>query len=87
MALAGSFNDTGDDILPLQEIVFSCGVCQATPSELYATKESNRGFHSGSGDDDGTVVKLWIAECSHIVCGKHLPGGGEYDTALQRVRG
>ncbi|KAI7191191.1 hypothetical protein KC316_g6896, partial [Hortaea werneckii] len=31
---------------------------------------------SGSGDEDGIVVKLWIADCSHITCNKHLPGGG-----------
>ncbi|KAI7210170.1 hypothetical protein KC333_g8365 [Hortaea werneckii] len=68
--------DTSEGEVSLPEIVFSCGSCQATPSELYAKRESNRGFHSGSGDEDGIVVKLWIADCSHITCNKHLPGGG-----------
>jgi len=63
--------------VPLEEIVFSCTICQAIPSEVYATKESNQGFHSGSGDEDGVVTKLWIAECAHVFCGKHLTGGGE----------
>jgi len=62
--------------LALPEIIFSCGICQATVAEVYATSESNKGFHSGSGDDDGIVTRLWIAECSHVVCGKHLAGGG-----------
>jgi hypothetical protein len=62
--------------LALPEIIFSCGICQATVTEVYATPESNKGFHSGSGDDDGIVTRLWIAECSHVICGKHLAGGG-----------
>jgi hypothetical protein len=62
--------------LTLPELIFSCGICQATVSEVYATPESNRGFHSGSGDDDSIVTRLWIAECSHVSCGKHLAGGG-----------
>ena len=77
-AYMASSSATLDGEIPLQEILFSCGICQLTPSELYATKESNRGFYSGSGDDDGVVVKLWIAECSHVTCGKHLAGGGKY---------
>lgn len=62
--------------LTLPELIFSCGICQATVSEVYATPESNKGFHSGSSDDDGIVTRLWIAECSHVSCGKHLAGGG-----------
>jgi hypothetical protein len=69
--------------LTLPELIFSCGICQATVSEVYATPESNKGFHSGSGDDDGIVTRLWIAECSHVSCGKHLAGGG----VLRRVNG
>jgi len=72
-----SEQDADDDIVPLELLVFSCGICQATIPEVYATRESNQGFHSGSSDDEGIVTKLWIGECSHIVCGKHLPGGGE----------
>jgi hypothetical protein len=64
--------------LTLPEVIFSCGICQATVSEVYTTLESNKGFHSGSGDDDGIVTRLWIAECSHVSCGKHLEGGGRW---------
>ncbi|KAK6440938.1 hypothetical protein LTR95_002832 [Oleoguttula sp. CCFEE 5521] len=61
--------------LDVLEIVFSCGVCQATVSDVYANRESNKGFHSNSGDDDGVVTRMWIADCTHLFCGKHLPGG------------
>lgn len=63
--------------LSLRDIIFSCGVCQATINEVYATKESDRGFNRGDDGDDGIVAKLWITECSHITCAKHLPGGGK----------
>ncbi|KAF2479988.1 hypothetical protein BDY17DRAFT_29835 [Neohortaea acidophila] len=73
--MASSPSRTSDDDFPIEELVFSCTVCQATISEVYATTESNKGFHSGSGDEDGIVTKLWIAECSHITCAKHLEDG------------
>lgn len=78
MALMASSSDHDvEQDLPLELIVFSCGICQATIPEVYSTKDSNLGFHSDSGGDNGVVTKLWIAECSHIMCSKHLPGGGE----------
>ncbi|USW58736.1 hypothetical protein Slin15195_G120550 [Septoria linicola] len=58
----------------LEEIIFSCGICQATVSELYPPDADNP--HSHSGDDDGMGTKLWIANCVHIFCGRHLDGGG-----------
>ncbi|KAK6440124.1 hypothetical protein LTR95_003643 [Oleoguttula sp. CCFEE 5521] len=61
--------------LDVLEIVFSCGICQATVSEVYASRESNKGFHSNSGDDDGVVTRMWIADCTHLFCSKHLLGG------------
>ncbi|KAK1811045.1 hypothetical protein LTR12_014567 [Friedmanniomyces endolithicus] len=73
--MAPSSEQDAEEALPLELIVFSCGVCQATLPEVYATKENNKGFHSDSGGDNGVGTKLWIAECSHIMCGKHLPGG------------
>ena len=76
-------SDSSVQSLTLPELIFSCGICQATVSEVYATPESNKGFHSGSGDDDGIVTQLWIAECSHVSCGKHLAGGG----VLRRIDG
>ncbi|KAK5679813.1 hypothetical protein LTS10_007761 [Elasticomyces elasticus] len=73
--MASSSDRDGDEDIPLELIVFSCGACQAIIPEVYARKESNQGFHSDSGGENGVVTKLWIAECSHIMCAKHLPGG------------
>lgn len=77
----GSSTPLQDDPPPdvsLEEIIFSCDVCQATVSEVYATKEQHDGFHSGSSQDrnNGIVAKFWIGECSHVFCGRHLEGGG-----------
>lgn len=80
--MASSSSKPDDDEFPIEEIVFSCSVCQATVSEVYATVESNHGFHSGSGDGDGIVTKMWIGECSHITCGKHLENGGKLFATL-----
>jgi len=74
--MAFSSEESADDDVPLEEIVFSCSVCQATPSEIYRSKQSNEGFHSGPGDEEGVVTQLWIADCSHVFCSKHLDGGG-----------
>jgi hypothetical protein len=77
--------ERNEDPPPL-ELIFSCGICQATLSEVYATKEDNQGFNHGSGGSDedgenvaphGYVTKMYVAQCSHITCIKHLPGGGK----------
>jgi hypothetical protein len=64
-----------DDDIPIEEIVFSCCICQATISDVYATPESNQGFHSASSSEDGIMTKLWITSCSHVTCSKHLENG------------
>lgn len=75
MATSSPRRDAKDEY-PIEELIFSCSICQATVSDVYTTSESNKGFHSGSGDEEGVVAKLWIAECSHVTCSKHLEGGG-----------
>jgi hypothetical protein len=80
-----SSDSSSAESLALPEIIFSCGICQSTVTEVYATPESNKGFHSGSGDDDGIVTRLWIAECSHVICGRHLAGGGRSPCRVRDV--
>ena len=75
--MASSSTNRSDDAFNLAEIIFACSICQATVSDVYTTVESNHGFHSGSGDEDGIVDKMWIAGCSHVTCAKHLENGGE----------
>lgn len=60
----------------LEEIIFSCGICQATVSDLYPSDADDP--HSHSGDENGMGTKLWIANCVHIFCARHLDGGGEW---------
>lgn len=67
-----------DEDVSVAELVFSCCLCQATVTDVYATVESNHGFHSGSSGEDGIVTKMYIGECSHVVCSKHLENGGKY---------
>ncbi|SMQ55876.1 unnamed protein product [Zymoseptoria tritici ST99CH_3D7] len=68
-------HSTADRSITIEEIIFSCDVCQAVVSDIYATKDSNHGFSSGDGDENGTVARLWMGACTHIFCSKHLEGG------------
>ncbi|KJX99836.1 hypothetical protein TI39_contig350g00023 [Zymoseptoria brevis] len=68
-------HSTADKSITIEEIIFSCDVCQAVVSDIYATKDSNHGFSSGDGDENGTVARLWMGACTHIFCSKHLEGG------------
>ncbi|KAI9811643.1 MAG: hypothetical protein M1827_005392 [Pycnora praestabilis] len=58
------------------DIIFSCGVCQATLEEIYTEPETNVGLRDGKDPNQGQVTKLWLTECAHLTCGKHLDGGG-----------
>ena len=66
-----------DNDAPVAELVFSCCICQATVRDVYATVESNQGFHSASSGEDGIVTKMYIGSCSHVVCSMHLENGGK----------
>ena len=71
-----SSDDNKYAVPSLEEIIFSCGICQATVSELYPASEDNPASHSD--DDDGMGTKLWIGNCVHVFCGRHVDGGGEF---------
>lgn len=60
------------------DIVLSCTICQETLSTIYAHSDRNDGLHKdGEAPNDGKITKLWLTECAHLTCGKHLPGGGQ----------
>lgn len=65
----------------LEEIIFSCGICQATVSELYPVHEDHLASHAAD-DDDGMGIKLWIGNCVHVFCGRHVEGGGQFTHRL-----
>ncbi|KAI9874534.1 MAG: hypothetical protein M1830_009644 [Pleopsidium flavum] len=58
------------------EVIFSCGVCQDTLKTIYSEPDNNSGLRNTADSTKGTVVKLWLTECAHLTCGKHLEGGG-----------
>lgn len=67
------------------EIIFSCQVCHSPISEIYRSPESDKGFRDGTQEDvnqaesplERPVTRLWLTECAHLTCGKHLDGGGK----------
>ncbi|CAK4034799.1 5-methyltetrahydropteroyltriglutamate--homocysteine methyltransferase [Lecanosticta acicola] len=76
MAPRRTSSDRSSDDVSTLDLVFACAVCQRTVSEAYATDAHEHGLHSGDGEEEGAVTKMWIADCSHVFCGKHLEGGG-----------
>ncbi|CAO1600872.1 MAG: hypothetical protein LQ349_001448 [Xanthoria aureola] len=56
--------------------ILSCSICQSTLSTIYEEHENNDGLHRGIGNPDGQITKLWLTECAHLTCAKHLEGGG-----------
>ncbi|KAF2490818.1 hypothetical protein BU16DRAFT_621520 [Lophium mytilinum] len=58
------------------DVIFACSICQATLSEIYEKPESAHGLRDGHSPVDRLVTKLWLTDCAHLTCSKHLPGGG-----------
>lgn len=60
------------------DIVLSCTICQNTFSTIYADDDQDNGLRR---DDEvprnNRITKLWLTECAHLTCGRHLPGGGK----------
>ncbi|KAF2737262.1 hypothetical protein EJ04DRAFT_431119 [Polyplosphaeria fusca] len=65
-----------EEATPL-DLIFSCCVCQATFSEIYeGTKESVHGLSDGINSKERLVTKMYLANCCHVICSKHIDGGG-----------
>ncbi|KAL8857318.1 MAG: hypothetical protein Q9178_006084 [Gyalolechia marmorata] len=47
-----------------------------TLSTVYAQHDNNEGLHQGTDNTNGAITKLWLTECAHVTCAKHLEGGG-----------
>ncbi|KAJ9665117.1 hypothetical protein H2201_004777 [Coniosporium apollinis] len=58
------------------EIIFSCSICQATPSDIYKNVHNSRGIRDGRSPEAQIATRLWLTECAHLTCGEHLEGGG-----------
>lgn len=71
---------SSDGVTPL-DVIFSCQVCTSTFSEVYAGhREDVRGFSDGINPKERIATRLFLANCSHVFCSKHLEGGGEFHT-------
>ncbi|KZF25661.1 hypothetical protein L228DRAFT_236735 [Xylona heveae TC161] len=57
-------------------ILFSCGFCQASISDVYSRAEDSDGLRGGTALPGASTAKFWLAECTHLICGAHLDGGG-----------
>lgn len=63
--------------LSATDILVSCSVCQDTLSSIYAEDDGNLGLRKSDDPHNGRITKLWLTECAHLTCGKHLEGGGK----------
>ena len=64
--------------LSATDIVVSCSICQDTLSSIYAEGDGNLGLRKSEDPHNGRITKLWLTECAHLTCGKHLEGGGKH---------
>ncbi|KAL8914418.1 MAG: hypothetical protein Q9171_000923 [Xanthocarpia ochracea] len=48
-------------------------IMDADREEGYPEEE---GLHQGTDNTNGAITKLWLTECAHVTCAKHLEGGG-----------
>ena len=70
-------NTSSGSLRPV-EIIFSCQICYTPISEIYKDVELDKGFRdTHDAFSERTVTKLWLADCCHLMCGKHLEGGGK----------
>ena len=69
---------TGAQNLSPLDLIFSCTICQATAAQLYAENDNSRGLRNTADSNEAVITKLWLSECAHLTCGKHLDGGGKF---------
>ncbi|KAF9637263.1 hypothetical protein BFW01_g8159 [Lasiodiplodia theobromae] len=62
------------------DVIFTCDICQASISDIYSKGNpgaSETDFQDGRAHtSDRRVTCLWLTQCMHLTCGKHLEGGG-----------
>ncbi|CAD6593676.1 MAG: hypothetical protein ASARMPREDX12_007428 [Alectoria sarmentosa] len=58
---------------------------EETLSTIYAHDDQNNGLRNNGDPHKSKITKLWLTECAHLTCGKHLPGGGAPFHSLHEV--
>ena len=64
-------------LINAHDIVFSCCICHKTFSEIYDDGNDQSGMHHEPNQPTGKIIKLYLTECTHVVCTAHLEGGGQ----------
>ncbi|KAH0054364.1 hypothetical protein KCU96_g22422, partial [Aureobasidium melanogenum] len=63
-------SDSPKHLQPL-DLVFSCNICHDSISDIPSPLPDEKELE----DIRKPVAKLWMTECAHLVCAKHLEGG------------
>ena len=74
----------GSTFITPQDVIFSCCVCLDTLAEVYDREDRRIGLHHESSQRYGRITKLYLTGCAHVVCAKHLEGGGKYPIVQER---
>ncbi|GAB7355056.1 hypothetical protein MBLNU459_g5651t2 [Dothideomycetes sp. NU459] len=57
------------------ELVFSCSVCDESIHDIYKFSEDAQGFSDQRQSNQKVVTRMWLTECGHLTCSKHLADG------------
>lgn len=67
-----------DEFQPI-EVVFNCIICNATIPDVYGDQEPDQALRGAQNEDSQRAfTKMWLGDCTHFFCGKHLEGGGVF---------
>ena len=70
-------------VLPDQGIsplnfIYACSICCASVADVYKNhKETVQGLSDGINPKERLVTRLYLANCCHVFCIKHIEGGGK----------
>ncbi|KAI5212071.1 hypothetical protein E4T38_00716 [Aureobasidium subglaciale] len=70
--------DDSDATQPFQplDLIFSCNVCHDSIRDIRGPMQDGKELENIRKP----VAKLWMTECAHLICAKHLEGGVEANT-------
>ena len=68
----------GETAISPLDIIFSCCICQDTPSRIYKEPDDRLPLRQSKDGDFGRIAKLHLTGCAHVICTKHFEGGGMY---------
>ena len=72
--------------LSAANIYLSCMICQETLSEIYPENGKGEGHCSdGHPTESAKIPKLWLTECAHITCRRHLERKGKQRAFLSTL--